>query len=296
MAKTAKRAKCTKSTKKAKKSRMEKYRQSNVLSIRDVAIGYCKGNHRYAVWEDDSNKKENTISVLKIIDEHLYFYYAHTPFSVRKEMRLKFLVTGEISERIEQKNVDVISLDEMFMEKCGKNHGLGPTVDSECIDELKEMAYNRFKALRSFYTAHPNSEKLRSLQPPFAANFIKSDYSVWADIELNGSRKCLCGTIDAIYWIDKSEKHVGIISWNTFEHFETPMEIQHEQSPFFPGSRTLLQRRQCQSHLHAAILEIKYGFIVTANIVNLKDDGFDIDRVTNWRACQCWNNSLFEIK
>lgn len=155
------------------------------------------------------------------------------------------------------------------------------------------MALRRFELFRSFYGSKPRAEKLRLLKAPFATGFIKSDCSIWADIKLDESLKCLCGTIDATYQIDKGKKHIGIISWNTSECIELPIAITNEKSPFFHSQRTLLQKLQCQSHLQAAILESKYDVTVTANIIHLRDDDFDVHPVDDWRNCECV--SLFEF-
>lgn len=234
--------------KKSKLSKMENYRQSYLFSERDSRIAYCKGNGHHAVWENDSiTKKENTISVSKLLDLYLFSCdIDFTSLSVRKSKNITSLVTTEILERLQQKNVDDVGLDGLFERKCEEKHGLGPNCDADDVAEVREMALNCFRSFRSFYD--PNAESLRSLQTHFAQNFIESEYSIWADIKLDENLKCLCGTIDAIYWINKDKKHVGIITWNISKRGKP---IMHEGLP--------LQRRKCQLHLYASILVTKYG-------------------------------------
>lgn len=262
----------------ARRAKMEDYQQSRIFSERDNKIAYCRGNHHYAVWENDlKTKKKNTITVSNLLNG--YFNFCDINFAaphVRKSKSVRFLVTSEILERLQQNNVRDDGLDEHFARKYEEKHGLGPDCDAADVAEVIRMASNCFQSFRSFYECDPN----------FAENFIKSEYSIWADIQLklNENLKCLCGTIDAIYWIDKSKNHVGIIDWNTSEHSEHS-EDEHEGS----------QWRKCRSHLHASILETKYGLTVTANIVNLKGSGFDVNPVKAWKDCKKECVKLFKF-
>lgn len=215
---------------------------------------------------------------------------------IRIAKNLKSLVTSEISRRLEEQSVDTVGLDAAFMERCEERHGLGRNIERHHVDQLKVMALKRFEAFRMFYGLDPGAENLRSLEAPFASGFIKSDYSIWADIIIkqNCVEQYLCGTLDAAYWINESANKIGLIIWNTSDNIESSIRIMNRKSPFSNSDRTLLQRCKCQSHLLASILETKYNFTVTANIVHLRDHNFVICPVEDWRNCECV--SLFELK
>lgn len=263
---------------------MEKYRQVFVLSDRDDKIAFCSGNSKYAVWKDaDLSERKNTISISKMISYYLYNPFQPFEFALRKSACIQKLVKAEISERLDLNRVDRVDLDAEFEKKCKEKHGLGERALPGDIEELKEMALVLFRAFREFFESGP-VEIVR----PLRTNFIKSDYSIWADIILKDDEntKCLCGTISTIYWIDEKEKRVGIVSWNTSENIESPVRIENGQSPFFGFQRTLLQKSGCESHLRAAILEKKYGLTVDANIIHLAK-GNQIYPVNDWKECEC---------
>lgn len=268
---------------------MERYRQSFVFSERDSKIAHSRGNHKYAVWIDDlpTRNPNSTISVSKFFNEYLSDPLEDFHLEIRKSIRINSFVTSEISKRLTEKSVYDANLDEEFRQRCRERHGLGENVEDFHVDKLQEMTLERFKTFRLFYQSDFRGESFRSLQAPLASGFVKSDYSIWADIQLPAGLKCLCGTIDAAYWIDQSRNHIGIIDWNTSESIERPIPVTNQTSPFFNSERTLLQKSQCKSHLYAAILETKYGLTVTANIVHLRDDDFVIYPVGNWNSCAC---------
>lgn len=266
---------------------MDTYRQEFVLSDRDENVAFCSGNNRYAVWKDDgSNERREAkmiISVSKMISDYLYNPFQPIDFTLRKSACIQKLVKAEISERLKADRVSSIDLDADFERKCEEKHGLGERASSGDIEELKQKALVIFRAFREFYESGPEDVVI-----PLQKDFIKSDYSIWADINLKGdtNTKSLCGTISSIYWNNKDDRHVGMVSWNTSVNIESPIEVTNERSPFLGTERTLLQKSECESHIRASILETKYDLKVTANIVHL-GDGYRIYPVNDWRKCPC---------
>lgn len=279
--------------KKQKSDKMEKKRQNFVLSDRDESI--ARSANHVAIWINDLRiGKEDLISIPKYLKNHLYGSFELDFFDMEllKANSKTRLVGSEIVKRLNEKEITVenTELDDEFVKECEKNHGLGEGKPCD-VEESKQNALKCFQAFRLFY----ESENAEDFRGNFKENFKKSNYSIWADINLNNEVKYLYGRIDAVYWINETEKHVGIISWCMAEHIDTDKHITLETSPFFDEiPRTLLQKKECESHLFSSILETKYDLKkVTAYIVHLKNENYDIHEVDDWKKCKCV--SLFEF-
>lgn len=85
----------------------------------------------------------------------------------------------------------------------------------------------------------------------------------------------LCGTIDALFWEDKSKRTAIIVDWKTCASFTTyPVKIKNEFSPFLGQSKSKLDRYFCQLHVYSKILENNYNVHVVAGyIVMFNADG-----------------------
>ena len=264
---------------------MEQHRQSFVFSDRDEKIARS-GNH-VAIWENDERiEKVKIISIPQYMDKYLYDPFQPDGYGMglKKANSTKRKVSGEISKRLRNGTVGDVGLDAEFARECEEKHGLGRERTNADVNELQQNALNRFNAFRLFHQSS-NAEMLR-------ANFKKSDYSIWADINLNGEAKYLHGSIDVAYWIDENARHVGIINWYVSENIDMEIFTELQTSPFFGTRRTILQKQQCKLHLLSSILETKYDLTVTAYIVHLKNENYDIHVSDDWNSCSCKLNFL----
>lgn len=262
---------------------MESNRQNFVFSNRDKQI--ARSHHKVKIWEDDLKTiKKNQISIPQYMGRYLYdsFFDPRMVSMVSKKAKsLTHLVTTEISRRLA--NPELIKVNDLAQAFRGYNDGLGNEKMPCDVNELIQNAIDNFGRFRSFY----EQDDL------FSTHFMKSNYSMWSDIRLSNETKCLYGKVDAAYWINEQQRRVGIINWCTSGNLDAEIRIEIRESPFFGSHRTVFQKKQCDLHLCASILETNYDLTVSAYIVNLKSENYDKISVNNWRECQCV--SLFEF-
>lgn len=97
---------------------------------------------------------------------------------------------------------------------------------------------------------------------------IASEYMIYG--KLDGG-DMLCGTIDALFWLDKDKREVIIVDWKTNR---SQMFKSIQKSGIFQGeAKDTLDQFACQLHIYKYILEMYYNVkVVACAVVHLKKD------------------------
>lgn len=98
---------------------------------------------------------------------------------------------------------------------------------------------------------------------------IASEYLVYDKL------KKLSGTIDCLFWNNKTEREVIMVDWKTASSFIMyPSKVKNPQSPFFNLMKSKLDRYFCQIHVYSKILQDNYNVqVVSGYVVVLMGDG-----------------------
>lgn len=121
---------------------------------------------------------------------------------------------------------------------------------------------------------------------------IASEYIVYDKV------KKLSGTIDSLFWKDKTKREVILVDWKTASSFIMyPTKIKNKKSPFFNLMKSKLDRYFCQIHIYSKILQDNYNVeVVSGYVVMLIGDGsFAIySKKIRDTGCDCTDQFVIE--